>query len=90
MFLDSLKTFKDSPHLSGMVSVALATGIAKEALKGKYFDVQQDLEDVITQASAIRADPELYTLNTKFLGGLENDGGTEKRAAEDPFQFPGF
>ncbi|KAH7146829.1 hypothetical protein B0J13DRAFT_500713 [Dactylonectria estremocensis] len=90
MFLDSLKTFKDSPHLSGMVSVALATGIAKEALKGKYFNVQQDLEDVITQASTIRADPELYTLNTKFLGGLENDGGTEKRAAEDPFQFPGF
>jgi hypothetical protein len=90
MLLDTLKNFKDSPYLSGMASVALATGIAKKALKGKYFDVQQDLEDVITQASAIRADPELYTLNTKFLGNLDNDGGTEKRLAEDPFHFPGF
>ncbi|KAI8411397.1 hypothetical protein FOFC_07991 [Fusarium oxysporum] len=90
MLLDTLKNFKDSPYLSGMASVALATGIAKGALKGKYFDVQQDLDDVITQASEIRADPELYTLNTKFLGDLENDGGTEKRPAEDPFHFPGF
>ncbi|KAH7176169.1 hypothetical protein EDB81DRAFT_850149 [Dactylonectria macrodidyma] len=90
MLLDSLKDFKDSPYLSGMVSVALATGIAKEALKGKYFDAQQDLEDVIAQTSAIRADPELHTLNTSFLGGLKNDGGTERRPAEEPYPFPGF
>ena len=85
---ESLKGFKDSPYLNGMVCVALATGIAKDALKGRYFDAQQDLQDVISQADAITADPELYALHTKFLGSLRNDGGTELRPAEDPFEFP--
>ncbi len=29
--------YTDSPYLSGMSSVALATGLAKDALKGRYF-----------------------------------------------------
>ncbi|KAF5534518.1 Dehydrogenase reductase SDR family member 7B [Fusarium phyllophilum] len=61
-FLEILKGFKDTPYLSGMTSVALATGIAKEVLRGKYFDAQHDLEDVIAQASVLKANPELYTL----------------------------
>ncbi|KAF4331772.1 Dehydrogenase reductase SDR family member 7B [Fusarium beomiforme] len=84
---ESLKGFKDSSYWNGMVCVALATGIAKGALKGQYFDAQQDLQDVISQADAITADPELYTLHKKFLGGLRNDGGTEIRPAEDSFEF---
>ncbi|KAI1849972.1 hypothetical protein JX265_003345 [Neoarthrinium moseri] len=90
VMIGALDHFKDSPYLTGMASVALATGIAKNILRGKYFDVEQDLEDVISQASEFEADPELYTLHTKFLGGLPNDGGTELRPAEDPVSFPGF
>lgn len=85
-----LDSMKDSAHLSGMVSVALATGVAKRALKGRYFDVQQDLEDVVAQAAAIEMDPELYGLHTRFLGGLPNDGGTEHEAPEERFEFPGW
>ncbi|KAI1036156.1 hypothetical protein LB504_011380 [Fusarium proliferatum] len=85
-----LEGFKDSPYLSGMVSVALATGIAKDCLNGRYFDVQQDLEHVITQAQALKANPDLYTLQVGFLGGLPNDGGTENISPEKPFIFPGY
>ncbi|SCN83851.1 uncharacterized protein FFB20_07062 [Fusarium fujikuroi] len=85
-----LEGFKDSPYLSGMVSVALATGIAKDCLNGRYFDVQQDLEHVITQAQALKANPDLYTLQVGFLGGLPNDGGTENIAPEKSFIFPGY
>jgi hypothetical protein len=83
-----LDMYTDSPYLNGMVCVALASGIAKEALKGKYFDVGQDLEDVIAQTAAIKSSPELYSLHTTFLGGLPNGGvpgNTDK-----PFNFPGF
>jgi hypothetical protein len=85
-----LENFKDSPYLSGMVSVALATGIAKDCLNGRYFDVEQDLEHVITQAAALKANPDLYRLQVAFLGGLPNDGGTENMAPEKPFNFPGY
>ncbi|KAK1771921.1 NAD(P)-binding protein [Phialemonium atrogriseum] len=84
-----LDMYNDSPHLNGMVCVALAAGVAKEALKGKYFDVGQDLEDVVNQAAAIRADPELYSLHTNFLGGLSN-GNPVDRPSDEPFDFPGF
>lgn len=73
-----------------MVSVALATGLAKDALRGKYFDVGQDLEEVLAQASAIRENPDLYSLHTTFLGGLSNDGGPPDRPRDEPFNFPGF
>ncbi|KAI1046027.1 hypothetical protein LB505_010804 [Fusarium chuoi] len=84
-----LEGFKDSPYLSGMVSVALATGIAKDCLNGRYFDVQQDLDHVITQAQALKSNPDLYMLQVGFLGGLPNDWGTEKIAPEKSFIFPG-
>ncbi|KAM5513626.1 3-oxoacyl-(acyl-carrier-protein) reductase [Fusarium oxysporum f. sp. phaseoli] len=85
-----LENFKDSPYLSGMVSVALATGIAKDCLNGKYFDVQQDLGDVIAQASALRDHSDLYKMQVAFLGDLPNNGGTENIAPEKAFNFPGF
>ena len=73
-----------------MVSVALATGLAKDALRGKYFDVGQDLEEVVAQTSAIRSNSDLYSLHTTFLGGLANDGGPPDRVRDAPFNFPGF
>ncbi|EWZ46068.1 hypothetical protein FOZG_06253 [Fusarium oxysporum Fo47] len=85
-----LENFKDSPYLSGMVSVALATGIAKDCLNGKYFDVQQDLGDVIAQASALRDNSDLYKMQVAFLGDLPNNGGTENIAPEKAFNFPGY
>jgi hypothetical protein len=87
---EGLKGFKDSPHLSGMVCVALATGIAKDILKGRYFDVQHDLEDVITQGEVVRNNPDIYGLHTTFLGQMPNDGGTELLPAEEHFEFPGY
>jgi hypothetical protein len=75
-----------------MICVALATGLAKDVLKGKYFDVGQDLEDVLAQAPAIKANPDLYTLHTSFLGDLSNIGVPPGgyKVPEKPFEFPGF
>ncbi|KAB5559600.1 hypothetical protein GE09DRAFT_61438 [Coniochaeta sp. 2T2.1] len=81
--------YTDSPYLNGMVCVALANGIAKDVLKGKYFDVGHDLEDVLAQSEAIKKDPELYSLHTTFLGGLSNLNATE-RPNDKPFEFPGL
>ena len=55
-----------------MTCVALATGLAKHVLRGKYVDVGQDLEDILAQAEAIKRDENLYSLHTTFLGGLGN------------------
>lgn len=84
-----LDLYTDSPYLNGMVCVALANGVAKDALKGKYFDVGHDLEDVIAQTEALKADAELYSLHTSFLGGLSNLIPTE-RPKDEPFEFPGL
>jgi hypothetical protein len=84
-----LDLYNDSMHLSGMVSVALATGVAKHALRGRYFDVGHDLEDVLAHAAEIQASPELYSLHTSFVGGLSN-WAMGSRPNEAPFDFPGF
>ncbi|KAK5659237.1 hypothetical protein OQA88_1329 [Cercophora sp. LCS_1] len=93
-FSKALDIYNDSPYLNGMVCVALATGVAKDVLRGKYIDVGQDLEDVLAQAEALKGDEgaELYTLHTSFLGGLKNGGVPPGgyHAAEKPFEFPGF
>jgi hypothetical protein len=72
-----------------MTSVALATGVAKEALRGRYYDVTQDLEEVIAQADEIKKDRLLYGLGTKFLGELDNYN-VVPQPLETPFEFPGF
>jgi len=87
---ETLQGFKDSPYLSGMVCVALATGIAKDILKGRYFDVQHDLEDIIAQGEIVQNIPDIYGLHTTFPGQLPNDGGTELLPAEPHFEFPGY
>jgi hypothetical protein len=81
--------YRESRYLNGMVCVALATGIAKHALKGRYFDVVQDLEDVLKQEHAVQADPEMYALHTRFLGGLSNLAFPPP-STDEPFDFPGF
>jgi hypothetical protein len=81
--------YTDSPYLNGMTCVALACGIAKDVLRGKYFDVGHNLEDVLAQSEAIQKDPELYSLHTTFLGGLSNLNVTD-RPNDEPFDFPGF
>jgi len=73
-FSRALDIYNDSPYLNGMFCVALATGVGKSFLRGKYLDVGQDLEDLVAQAEAIKANPDLYTLHTSFLGGLKNGG----------------
>lgn len=84
-----LDIYTDSPYLNGMTCVALANGVAKDVLRGKYFDVGHDLEDVIAQSEAINSDPELYSLHTTFPGGLSNLNPTE-RPNDQPFDFPGI
>ncbi|KAK4675498.1 hypothetical protein QC764_504740 [Podospora pseudoanserina] len=91
-FVNALDIYDDSPYLNGMVCVALATGVGKEVLRGKYFDVGQDLEDVLGQREALRQNPDLYGLHTSFLGGLKNGGVPEGgyRKEEWGKEFPGF
>jgi len=70
-----------------MTCVALATGIAKDVLRGRYLDCEQDLGDILEQRELLRKDESFYNLGVKFLGGLPNDGGMENRDAEEKFQF---
>lgn len=91
-FAKALEIYNDSSYLNGMVCVALATGVGREVLRGRYVDVGQDLEDVLAQGEALKADPELNVLYTKFLGGLSNAGVPPGGYAvpEERFGFPGF
>lgn len=91
-FANQLDVYNDSPYLNGMVCVALATGVGKRVLRGKYFDVGQDLEDVLAQEDALKADPDLYSLHTSFLGELTNSGMPPGgyHAEDVKFAFPGF
>ena len=84
--------YDDSPYLNGMVCVALATGIARHVLRGRYIDVGQDLEDILAQAQALKDNPDLYMLHTTFLGGLPNAGLPPGGypAGKERFEFPGF
>ena len=89
--------YDDSPYLNGMVCVALATGIAKDCLRGRYFDVGQDLEDVLAQREVVKKEGDsLYMLHTSFLGGVGNAGvggpsiNLEGGKGEGGFEFPGF
>jgi hypothetical protein len=65
--------FCDSPELCAWAYVALAAGKCR-CLKGRYFDVEQDLEEVAAQSDAVLSS-DLYKLKVDFLGGLPNDGG---------------
>jgi hypothetical protein len=48
-------------------------------LKGKYFDVEQDVGTVVAAGvEEIRGTKQLYELKVEFLGGLPNDGGNLK------------
>ncbi|KAF4951989.1 hypothetical protein FGADI_7105 [Fusarium gaditjirri] len=89
-FVEWMKKFTGSPHLAGMACVALATGIAKDALRGRYYDVEQDLEDVIAQTSALKADPLLHSLHISMLGSFEREDGAIAMEPEASFDFPGF
>jgi hypothetical protein len=76
-FEEFQKTFKTSLDIPGQTCVYLASGKAKHALKGKYFDCEQDIQTVVDNASEI-AKHDLYELKVDFLGGLPNDGGNSK------------
>ncbi|KAH6868928.1 hypothetical protein B0T10DRAFT_596052, partial [Thelonectria olida] len=89
-FAEWKNKFTGSPGLAGMACVALATGIAKDVLRGRYFDVEQDLEDIISNAALLKADPLLHTLHVTLLGSLEREEGAVDREPEAPFDFPGF
>jgi hypothetical protein len=65
--------FQTSRFLCGATCVYIASGKAK-VLKGRYFDVQQDIEYVVSQAKEIE-EQDLYRMKIDFLGGLPNDGG---------------
>jgi hypothetical protein len=73
-----LPNFKTSRFLCGATCVYLASGKGK-ALKGRYFDCEQDIEAVINAPQEIK-DKDLYRMKIEFLGGLPNDGGIAKDA----------
>lgn len=90
VYKNILQYYNDSAHLSGMTSVALAAGVAKHVLRGRYYDVGQDLGDVLDKhGDEIAGSNELYYLHTSFVGGLSN-GSMGGRPDEPVFEFPGF
>ena len=77
--------FKTDRNVAGCTAVALAAGIAKDVLRGRFFDVEQDLGFVTAHGKEI-TDRELYELKVDFLGGLPNDGGMENRDGEPVYK----
>ncbi|THH02943.1 hypothetical protein EW145_g6677, partial [Phellinidium pouzarii] len=59
--------FVDTPELSAWTCVYLATGRAA-ALRGRYIDVGDDIEDLVCQSDVIRKE-NLYDLTVGTLGG---------------------
>jgi hypothetical protein len=72
-----LPLFKTSRFLCGAVCVYIAAGKAK-ILKGRYFDCEQDIEQVVTNGQGEIIEKDLYRMKIDFLGGLPNDGGLAK------------
>jgi hypothetical protein len=70
-----LPSFKTSRFLCGATCVYIASGKAK-ALKGRYFDCEQNIEQVVAAGRSEIVGSDLYSLKVEFLGGLPNDGGT--------------
>ena len=68
------RRFIDSGYLCGQTCAFIAAGKALP-LRGKYFDVEQDIEEVLKYAHEFQ-EKGLYDLKVEFPGGLLNDGGT--------------
>jgi hypothetical protein len=81
-WLEWYKSFKTKPSVPGQTAVYLATGAAKEVLKGRYFDCEQDIDYVVRQGRAKLEREALYDLKVEFAG-LANDGGTAVAAWEE-------
>ncbi|PNS16811.1 Diacetyl reductase [Sphaceloma murrayae] len=65
--------FRVTPSVCGQTCAFLAAGKGK-ALRGKYFDCEQDIATVLEGGpDSLRG---LYELKVDFLDGLPNDGGT--------------
>jgi hypothetical protein len=75
-FEEFSKLFICKTRLCGQTCVFLATGEAKDVLKGRYFDCEQDIGTVVAAGPQEIKEKDLYTLKVEFLGGLPNDGGT--------------
>jgi hypothetical protein len=67
------KRFIDSGYLCGQVCAFMAAGKALP-LRGKYFDVEQDIAKVLEYAPQF-SEQGLYDLKVDFAGGLQNNGG---------------
>jgi hypothetical protein len=82
MYPELLKTwehwyteFKTPASVPGQTAVYLATGAAKEVLRGRYFDCEQDIDFVVRQGREVIEKDDLYDLKVEFIG-LKNDGGS--------------
>jgi hypothetical protein len=69
------KMFVTPAAVAGQTAVYLATGAAKEVLRGRYFDCEQDIDFVVRQGRQKLEKEGLYDLKVEFVG-LSNDGGT--------------
>jgi len=67
------KRFIDSGYLCGQTCAFIAAEKAL-ALRGKYFDVEQDIGEVLNYSHEFQ-EKGLYDLKVEFAGGLLNDGG---------------
>ena len=73
------KMYKTDPTVPGGTCAFLAAGRGK-ALRGKYFDCEQNIAYVCSQGrEALKG---LYELKVEFVGGLPNDGGTAPAVIE--------
>jgi len=74
-WLSWYKLFVTPAAVPGQTCVYLASGKAKEVLRGRYFDCEQDIDFVVRQGREKLEKDQLYDLKVEFVG-LTNDGGT--------------
>jgi hypothetical protein len=75
--------FKTSRFLCGATCVYIASGKSR-VLKGRYFDCEQDIEQVVSAGPSEIIAKDLYSMKIDFLGGLPNDGGIVKDSQVKP------
>ncbi|KAH8114475.1 NAD-binding protein [Phellopilus nigrolimitatus] len=64
---NAYENYVDTPELCGWTCVYLATGRAAQ-LRGRYLDVEQNIEDVVRQADIVQKE-NMYDLTVGRLGG---------------------
>jgi len=81
----AIKHFKTSAEVCASTCVYLSSGATNDFMRGRYFDCEEDLGDLMRQKELIKKH-DMYKLTVDFVGGRPNDGGMYLRDHQPDFK----